>query len=554
MIQPWQMTPRHRWLETRGRIMQSTTTLRAGLPEGTLEGRDSDGETDLTALLGPQLVNAPDLRDMGDEWVRQVGDTACLLMADGADPFVANAEGENGFDLGAWLEHPAMIQAMLTHPDRPEINALLERKPVTVSARFSLALPTVWAMWARANTADALCLAVAQGGTLPADILGWAHPRAVGALLELGAAASDDTETRWHKRVRQGDLTVTQMLAMQAQCASGVSQQKVLRNGDDLVRLVNHNSNEVDLIQAIKQFGPMGHLTTLAQVEWGQKKAQWPLLARLFAIQANGQTVRRGDQLLATLNATFGLLSGDPQQQVGHTGHAMSSVARMMTLYLQTKIVFQNSGDRVDHTRSLTDQVNAWAGPVDWQALMACADTTEKGRLFRTGDINTIAVAANQSLFVQAQNLLAHSDHGGAEGKRVIDLATSRVQQADQVYGFWDDKLHRILDCSSNAQHPHRDLMAHLTPTELFWSLLADRQSSNRWALAEANMLEILPRVQFDSVGRVEDVLTEMDKLRGAAHSEIHHQIVEQLLARRREVKAGDLPELLERRRPRSRG
>lgn len=432
------LTSEHQLLA--GCLFQPLDVFKAWLDLGLFRPDVSqDGETDFTVLFSPDRLAGHSGFHGGSQFNAHLSHMALQLMVKGCSAFIPNGQNTDGFDLVADLKDMQVTRALFSWPQRPATDRLMERKPMGAS---KIKAPSLWAQWAAENRREALLVAREHGGHWPKDILGWAHPQLMETLLAHDAPWSDSVEARWQQRALSGAITVTEIEAMRTQCRArfGSHMPSVapsLYQGRDLIRVIMKSKHKEQWVAIREQAGPMGHMTAPYKDGQGVRN-EWPLLARIFALEVAGMSnLSKENDLLSFLAEQFKHLAGDPTQTVGNSTHSMGTLAHVMRLHYHMKI---KPKDKPDHVlKVICDHIMEWAGPFDLERTLACADDVMRSRLFATGGLGGILDNVNRWFFekAEAQVIMAETPDF-ARQQALVQRAIARVQEPiTGGRGFW---------------------------------------------------------------------------------------------------------------------
>lgn len=447
-------------------------------------GRQADGETDLTVFLKhlPAMVDLMQGKDDRSAWIV----TQLERMTQHTSLFEANAEGVTGWDLLQARESLSLTRWWLDRPDRPALDTLMQRVPQgEVPAANGMKVPTVWAAWALQDRGDELKTVMEAGEphglAWPATVLGWAHPRLVKDLLDWGAPWQDQVKTLWADRQRQGQLTQKSVATMQLQCAVTLDrdlsqlQSAAWRKGADVVKSLKESKDPDNCLDLLADAGSLVAFTapyTVATPQ-GNKRQDVPLVVRLLAMGVSEELAQgKVPGFLCFLNKGWDALAGDPEQPVLGSAHTLGTLAHTVAFYQAGAYAGWERSKQTAATQALSGwkrTIEAWAGPMNWDAVVACADDLDShgpGWLFSNASpqesfqrsVNAHGVSQALKELNQMRDLSPEKAHAPAYrvGLRWTHWVMARAQTPGQNRGLLTTpSSHRgfdtLLDPSTNV-------------------------------------------------------------------------------------------------------
>lgn len=480
------LTPAHTLLAPL--FLQPSHALESWLALGLHRpGQSEDGETDQTVFLNELAQNQSlHVIQLGQTGMTRVAQGVVQLMQHGSSPFVPNSNGVDGFDLVCWWENLELTRVLLSAPDRPKVDTLMNRKPAVVLGKPKLMPPTQWAAWALQDRGDELHEAHLQGGHWPQDILGWAHPQLIQDLLDWGAPWSNAVMPLWAQRARTGDLDIKDVERMRVRCVRTFGEAKVqdapkaIRNGQDLIAYLQKNKAE-SWSEMREQAGDMRSWTVDYKDGQGHR-GPWPLLGRLVALIVADKVQSKTEDLVRFVTHEFEHLAGDPNQALPNSEHTLGALVQAVIPWLKHLHAEQNTNNRrgFPDIAPLEEKVQAWSPDVAFEQAVACADAISQKRLLAAGQVfGLIALAEemNKEVFTRAEKSLENQIEGG-DRPAPAQWAIQRLTHPDTCGGFWDhDRLKWALSAPSDERVlrrlPFCNLELDLSPAERLRALTA---------------------------------------------------------------------------------
>lgn len=525
------LTPAHTLLAPL--FLQPSHALESWLALGlNRPGQSEDGETDQTVFLNELAQNQSlHVIQLGQTGMTRVAQGVVQLMQHGSSPFVPNCKGVDGFDLVCWWENLELTRVLLSAPDRPEVDALMNRKPAVVLGKPKMMPPTQWAAWALQDRGDELHEAHLRGGHWPHDILGWAHPQLIKDLLDWGAPWSNAVMPLWSQRARAGDLDIKDVERMRVRCVHRFGEAQVqdapkaIRNGQDLITYLQKNKAE-SWSEMREQAGDMRSWTVDYKDGQGQR-GPWPLLGRLVALIVADKVQSKTQDLVRFVTHEFEQLAGDPNRTLPNSEHTLGALVHAVIPWLKNLHAnhYTNNRRGFPDISPLEDKVKVWAPEISLEQVLACSDAIHQRKLFVAGQTWELAKFTNGLLFGHAdQALMAHRD--GKERDPLVNWAIQRLTRPTTCAGFWDpDRLNSAVgeEVSKNLlrQLPFLHLEAALSPAERLRSLIAFALTSGAASNAKLVPYVVKEMEKVSQLDELRELIALTDAVKGATISPI---------------------------------